>query len=142
MPPRDLRDLSRAELEAWCAEADQPRWRAGQILAWVHRKQAADFAAMSDLSRALRARLEDAFTLSRIEPAVVARAGDGTRKLLFHLPGDPRPAAVESVLIPQTERAGGARDRLTLCISSQAGCGMGCGFCATARHAAMSSASG
>jgi 23S rRNA (adenine2503-C2)-methyltransferase len=56
--------------------------------------------------------------------------------MLFALPPDARGsrgASIESVLIPQTERAGGARDRLTLCISSQAGCGMGCSFCATAQ---------
>jgi 23S rRNA (adenine2503-C2)-methyltransferase len=88
---------------------------------------------MSDLSRSLRARLADVFTLAPLEPTFVADAADGTRKLLFQLPADPRAAAIESVLIPQRDRAGGARDRLTLCISSQAGCGMGCGFCATAR---------
>src|SRR5262249_60520821 len=64
-----------------------------------------------------------------------ARAAARTRTLLFHPPGESgsQPAAIESVLIPQVDRACGARDRLTLCISSQAGCGMGCTFCATAR---------
>src|SRR5204862_166555 len=90
---------------------------------------------MSNLSRGLHARLAADFTLGRLAPVFVADAADGTRKLLFHLPGEgaARPAAIESVLIPQFEREAGARDRLTLCISSQAGCGMGCGFCATAR---------
>jgi len=115
-------------------DAGEPPYRAAQILAWVHRKGAADFAAMSSLPRALRARLAEAFTLGRLEPAVVAEARDGTRKLLFRLPpaDGKRPAAIESVLIPQVDRPTGARDRLTLCISTQAGCGMGCGFCATA----------
>ncbi len=135
MPQRDIQDLSRAELEAWCAAAGEPRYRATQILAWVHRKSAAGFADMSNLSRALRAGLAADFAIRRLTPAFVADAADGTRKLLFHLAGDDgeRQAAIESVLIPQFEREGGARDRLTLCISSQAGCGMGCGFCATAR---------
>jgi 23S rRNA (adenine2503-C2)-methyltransferase len=135
VPQRDLHDLSRAELEAWCAAAGEPRWRAAQILAWVHRKGAPDFARMSDLSRGLRLRLAADFTLGRLEPGIVAEAVDGTRKLLFILPASTgeRAASIESVLIPQLERAAGARDRLTLCISSQAGCGMGCGFCATAR---------
>src|SRR6516164_6202710 len=90
---------------------------------------------MANLPRTLRARLAEDFTLGRLAPALVAEAADGTRKLLFELPGDARTraAVVESVLIPQLEREGGARDRLTLCISSQAGCGMGCAFCATAR---------
>src|SRR4029450_10882580 len=91
---------------------------------------------MANLPRLLRARLADAFRIGRIEPSTVAESTDGTRKLLFQLPPEPaatgRPAAIESVLIPQVERPDGARDRLTVCISSQAGCGMGCGFCATA----------
>jgi 23S rRNA (adenine2503-C2)-methyltransferase len=98
----------------------------------VHRKGVASFDAMSSVPRALRARLAEEFTIGRVAPAVVADAADGTRKLLFRLAGE-RPAAIESVLIPQFEREGGARDRLTLCISSQAGCAMGCAFCATAR---------
>ena len=129
---RDIQDLSRAELEAWCATSDEPRFRAAQILAWVHRRGATSFDAMSSLSRTLRARLAGEFAIGRLEPAHVAAASDGTRKLLFRLPGE-RPAAIESVLIPQLDRPDGARDRLTLCISSQAGCGMGCAFCATAR---------
>src|SRR5262249_35585034 len=92
---------------------------------------------MENLPKRLRAQLAAAFTIGRLDPAIVSEAADGTRKLLFHLVPDAetdgRAAAIESVLIPQVERAGGARDRLTLCISSQAGCGMGCGFCATAR---------
>src|SRR5262245_6540090 len=83
---------------------------------------------MSSLSRRLRAELAAEFTIARLAPAFVADAADGTRKMLFRLP-----APIESVLIPQFDRDAGARDRLTLCISSQAGCGMGCTFCATAR---------
>jgi adenine C2-methylase RlmN of 23S rRNA A2503 and tRNA A37 len=132
---RDVQNLTRAEMEAWCAEIGEPAYRAGQVLAWVHRKGAERFDDMSNLSRGLRTRLAEAFTLERLAPTTVAAARDGTQKLLFHLPAEgtgARTAAIESVLIPQVERAGGARDRLTLCISSQAGCGMGCGFCATA----------
>lgn len=78
---------------------------------------------MSDLPQALRGALAQQFTFPTLTPSVVAESGDGTRKLLFQL--DDR-AAIESVLIPDPPR-------LTLCISSQAGCGMGCAFCATAR---------
>jgi 23S rRNA (adenine2503-C2)-methyltransferase len=135
VPPRDVQDLSRAELEAWCAQAGEPPYRATQVLAWVHRRGAPSFEAMSSLARPLRTRLARAFAIGRLAPDVVARAADGTQKLLFHLPAEAgsRAAAVESVLIPQTDREDGARDRLTLCISSQAGCAMGCEFCATAR---------
>jgi 23S rRNA (adenine2503-C2)-methyltransferase len=83
----------------------------------------ASFAAMSDVPQLLREQLADDFHLPALTPAVVACASDGTRKLLFLL--DER-AAIESVIIPDPPR-------LTLCISSQAGCGMGCTFCATAR---------
>jgi len=100
-----------------------PAYRAAQVLSWIYRRRARSFAAMSNLPRQLRDDLSAAFVIPAIEPAVVAEARDGTRKLLFHLAGG---AAVESVVIPDPPR-------LTLCISSQAGCGMGCAFCATAR---------
>jgi len=137
VPTRDVQDLTAAELESWCVEAGEPPYRARQILAWVHRQAVPRFDDMENLPNTLRARLAAAFTIGRLDPAVVSEAADGTRKLLFQLAPEAetggRAAAIESVLIPQVERAGGARDRLTLCISSQAGCGMGCGFCATAR---------
>jgi 23S rRNA (adenine2503-C2)-methyltransferase len=132
----DIQDVDLGAMERWCADVGEPRYRAAQILAWVHRRGADDFGAMSNLGKGLRARLAETFVIERLVPSHVADATDGTRKLLFGLPAaEParRAASIESVLIPQTDRPGGARDRLTLCISSQAGCGMGCGFCATAR---------
>lgn len=131
----DVSGLGLEAMEAWCVAVGEPRYRARQILTWVHRRGATGFAAMDNLPKGLRARLAEAFVLDPLSPDFVADATDGTRKLLFHLPGEEglRAASIESVLIPQTDRAAGARDRLTLCISSQAGCGMGCGFCATAR---------
>jgi 23S rRNA (adenine2503-C2)-methyltransferase len=132
----DIQDVDLSAMERWCADAGEPRYRAAQVLGWVHRRGADDFATMSNLGKDLRTRLVETFAIDRFVPTHVAQAADGTRKLLFALPAaEPgkRAASIESVLIPQTERAGGARDRLTLCISSQAGCGMGCGFCATAR---------
>jgi 23S rRNA (adenine2503-C2)-methyltransferase len=99
-----------------------------QILAWIYRRGVDDFATMSNLPHDLRAALAHHFTIPRMAPALVTHSGDGTRKLLFHLQGLGArvPVAIESVLIPDPPR-------LTLCISSQAGCGMGCAFCATAR---------
>jgi 23S rRNA (adenine2503-C2)-methyltransferase len=131
----DLGDLGRDDLAGWCAARGEPAWRAVEILGWVHRKDVRGFGAMSSVPKRLREALAASFTLRRLDPAFVAEAADGTRKLLFHLPAtvEAKAASIESVLIPQTDRAGGARDRLTLCISSQAGCAMGCGFCATAR---------
>src|SRR6185436_3899197 len=104
LTPADIQDLSLAEMEAWAVASGEAPYRARQILGWVHRKGAPDFAAMSDLSRGLRARLAETFGLGRLEPTFVAEAADGTRRMLFHLPADGRKpaAAIESVLIPQT----------------------------------------
>jgi 23S rRNA (adenine2503-C2)-methyltransferase len=115
--------LTPTALRAWLADQHQPPYRATQILSWIYRRHATGFAAMSDLPQALRDALPHHFTFPRLTPAFVAASSDGTRKLLFQL--DDR-AAIESVLIPDPPR-------LTLCISSQAGCGMACTFCATAR---------
>jgi 23S rRNA (adenine2503-C2)-methyltransferase len=134
MGVRDIQDMGQPALEAWCVEQGETRYRARQILSWVHRRGVARFEDMANLPLRLRGRLAEEFHVGTMEPADIALAGDGTRKMVFHLPGagSGRPAAVESVLIPQLDRPEGARDRLTLCVSSQAGCGMGCGFCATA----------
>ena len=110
-------------LRAWLAARDYPAYRATQVLSWIYRRRVARFAAMSDVPHELRERLAADFTFPTLTPTVVARSSDGTRKLLFEL--DER-AAIEAVIIPDPPR-------LTLCISSQAGCGMGCVFCATAR---------
>jgi 23S rRNA (adenine2503-C2)-methyltransferase len=100
-----------------------PAFRSEQILRWAYQRGVESFDEMSDVGRPLRTALAGAFTLPALRPSEVAHAADGTRKLLFALePG----AAVETVLIPDPPR-------LTACISSQAGCAMGCQFCATAR---------
>jgi 23S rRNA (adenine2503-C2)-methyltransferase len=100
-----------------------PAYRAAQVLHWVYQRGAVAFAEMTDLPAVLRRELESEFLIRQLRPEAVARADDGTRKLLFRLDDG---NAIESVLIPDPPR-------LTLCISSQAGCGMGCRFCATAR---------
>jgi 23S rRNA (adenine2503-C2)-methyltransferase len=119
----DIRDLALDELEAALSESGEPSYRARQIMAWLWKRGADSFAAMHDLPVALREALADRFALGAPNPAFVARAGDGTRKLLLALADGER---IESVIIP-------AGDRVTLCVSSQAGCAMGCEFCATAR---------
>jgi 23S rRNA (adenine2503-C2)-methyltransferase len=103
------------------AARGQPRYRAGQVRRWVLEGLAADFEAMTDLPREERDSLARSFSMSEPECAVVSRSSDGTVKHLWRLADG---ELVESVLIPGV-------DRLTLCISSQAGCGMGCTFCAT-----------
>ncbi len=120
----DLKDFSVDELAARLSELGEPGYRARQVLRWVYQKGAESFAEMSDLSRALRSALGESFRIGRPRLLRLARSADGTRKFLFELEDGGR---IESVLIPAE-----GSDRLTLCISSQVGCGMGCTFCATA----------
>ncbi len=115
--------LTPAALRLWLAERGFPAYRATQILSWVYRRRAPSFAAMNNLPQGLRDALAAGFALPALTPTVVAHSNDDTRKLLFQLDEG---AAIEAVLIPDPPR-------LTLCISSQAGCGMACAFCATAR---------
>ena len=110
-------------MRAWLAARGESAYRVEQILAWAYRRRVASFTDMRNVPRTLRAGLAADFTLPALRPATVLTSADGTRKLLFQLD---RQAAIESVLIPDAPR-------LTLCISSQAGCGMACAFCATAR---------
>ncbi len=118
----DVLDCSRAELDAWCAARGIPAYRAGQIATWLYRQDAREFAAMTNLPAELRADLAWSFRIGLPELVRVARSSDGTRKLLLRLDDG---ATIESVLIPDGER-------LTLCVSTQVGCAMGCAFCATA----------
>ena len=120
--PRDILDCSLAELEGWCEGQGVPGYRATQIAVWLYRHGVRAFAAMKNLPATLRERLAEDFRIGWPELARVSRSSDGTRKLLLRLADG---AAVEGVLIPDA-------DRLTLCVSTQVGCAMGCGFCATA----------
>ncbi|MFL5880554.1 MAG: 23S rRNA (adenine(2503)-C(2))-methyltransferase RlmN [Actinomycetes bacterium] len=134
---RSLYDLDAGQLEALVAEAGEPPYRARQLTHWLDTRRQPDPRAMTNLPRSLRARLSERFagaglTLDRHQ------AGDGgwTHKLLFRLPGGD---AVESVLMYyppagsslDDDWEGGPRGRATVCISTQAGCAMGCTFCAT-----------
>jgi 23S rRNA (adenine2503-C2)-methyltransferase len=110
-----------ASLRAHFAGRGQPAYRVGQVTRWLYERGAFGFAEMTDLPQAERSALEEAFQLTALEPAKVSRSVDGTAKHLWRLAdGD----LIESVLIPTPTR-------LTLCISSQAGCAMACTFCAT-----------
>jgi len=112
--------LDRA-LEAHFEDRGQPRYRAGQVREWILEKLAPGFDAMSNLPQEEREALESAFALGEGELATVSRSSDRTVKHLWRLSDG---ELVESVLIPTSQR-------LTLCLSSQAGCAMGCTFCAT-----------
>jgi 23S rRNA (adenine2503-C2)-methyltransferase len=119
----NIKDLSREELALYLAAQRQPGYRAGQVWQWLYQKRESSFAEMTNLSAALRAQLERDFSIGRLPIVRQTESRDGTVKFLFGLPDG---EAIESVLIPETSR-------LTLCISTQAGCGFGCAFCATAR---------
>ncbi|HUJ14780.1 MAG TPA: 23S rRNA (adenine(2503)-C(2))-methyltransferase RlmN [Thermoanaerobaculia bacterium] len=118
----NLYDLAPSQLHATLSAAVSPPFRATQIVEWMHRRGVASFEAMSNLPRELRAELAAKFTLDF--PQVVERtppASDGSQKYLFVLDDGNR---VESVYMPMGERT-------SVCLSSQAGCAVGCTFCVT-----------
>ena len=110
-----------AALAAAMAELGQPGYRVGQVLRRLWQAPVATFADMTELPVALRASLDERFTLPRLELAFRQSSTDGTQKFLFRLHDG---EAIESVAIPDG-------NRVTLCISSQAGCALRCAFCAT-----------
>ncbi|MEO5511350.1 MAG: 23S rRNA (adenine(2503)-C(2))-methyltransferase RlmN [Longimicrobiales bacterium] len=110
-----------AALGAHFAGRGQPKYRAAQARVWLYDRDAFSFDELSNLPKAERAALADTFLLTAPEAANVQRSTDGTVKQLWRMNDG---ELLESVLIP-------TRDRLTLCISSQAGCAMACVFCAT-----------
>jgi 23S rRNA (adenine2503-C2)-methyltransferase len=118
----NIKDLSFNEFEAYLRERKQPAYRARQVWQWLYQKRAASFAEMTNLSAVFREQLAADFSISRLAVERRADSADGTVKFLFRLADDRN---IESVLIPEVKR-------LTLCISTQVGCGFGCAFCATA----------
>ncbi len=118
----NIKELTLKQFEAHLIERKEPSYRAKQIWQWLFQKRAATFAEMTNLSVTLRTRLADDFTIGRLTVLSQAVSKDGTKKFLFGLNDG---HSIESVLIPETKR-------LTLCVSTQAGCGFGCAFCATA----------
>jgi 23S rRNA (adenine2503-C2)-methyltransferase len=119
----NLKDLSLEELEDLIAGLGKEQYRARQIMRWLYRHGASSVEEMTDLAKELRAELGRTARISWLKPLAVESSRDGTRKYLFELEDGNQ---VESVLIPDD-------GRLTLCISTQAGCAMGCRFCLTGR---------
>jgi 23S rRNA (adenine2503-C2)-methyltransferase len=117
-----LKTLTAEQMAEFVASQGWPRYRARQLLAWIYRRGVTRFDQMSDLGKAERDRLAELAVITAPEVTDVRRdPEDGTEKLLFRLAdGD----TVESVLIPDD-------DRLTLCLSTQVGCTLDCGFCLT-----------
>ena len=126
-PRTDLKALGRAELEEYARSLGQPAFRGRQLFGWLYGKGATDFAQMSNLPAALREQLEAEASISGLEEVARQTATDQTVKCLLRLDSG---REVESVLIPDFHDDGRAK-RLTVCVSSQVGCAMGCHFCAT-----------
>ena len=112
------------QLEALCNGLEMPRFAAKQIARWLYDKHATTIEAMSDLSARHRALLAETYEVGLTAPEKVSISTDGTKKYLYRTSQN---HFIESAYIPDGDRA-------TLCISSQAGCRMGCRFCATGRQ--------
>lgn len=124
-----LLDLTKPQLDDLLAGWGQPRYRADQVWEWLYKKYATSPAEMSNLPMALRERLAAETLVSPLERIYEQPSGDGqTLKWLFRLPDG---LTIETVLMFYDDVSGQARDRRTVCISTQAGCAMGCVFCAT-----------
>jgi 23S rRNA (adenine2503-C2)-methyltransferase len=125
----DIKSLAREELETLFQDWNEPAWRVTQLLDWLYARRATRWDAMTNLPRALRARLAEHFSLQTLELVRKQGAADETQKFLWRLRDH---ALVESVLIPANPALyGEASDRHTLCISTQVGCAYGCKFCAS-----------
>ena len=117
----DLLDLDLQALVAYVQGLGEKRFRAVQLFRWIHQKGASDFAQMSDLARSLRDKLTGVAQVQPLSLSSEHVSTDGTIKWLFNVGAG---NAIETVFIPEAERG-------TLCISSQAGCAVGCRFCST-----------
>src|SRR5450631_2575984 len=121
MTVANLLEFDREALAAFCEQLGEKRFRATQLFRWIHQKGASDFDQMSDLARSLRDKLGGRARIAAMALVSEQASGDGTIKWLFDV-GDGN--AVETVFIPEDDRG-------TLCVSSQAGCAVGCRFCST-----------
>jgi len=131
----NLLDLDLDGLAAFCESLGEKRFRATQLFRWIHQKGASDFDQMSDLAKSLRAKLAGRAEIRGLPVISEHVSADGTVKWLFDVGAG---NAVETVFIPefgdapsQGADSSTALDRGTLCISSQAGCAVGCRFCST-----------
>ena len=125
---KPLLGMTLEELQETVAKMEMPRFTAAQIAKWIYEKRVTGIESMTNLSKANREKLSRHYTVGRKSPAGEARSKDGTVKYLFEVSGG---KMVESVYIPDNGRDS---ERATLCVSSQAGCKMGCRFCMTGKQ--------
>jgi len=119
----DLKNLTFQELKNFITSFGKESYRSIQILRWLYQKGVHSIDEMTNLSNKFRQELKEVGTLSSLHPLRIEEARDGTKKFLFQLEDGNR---IESVLIPD-------KSRLTLCISTQVGCALGCQFCLTGK---------
>jgi 23S rRNA (adenine2503-C2)-methyltransferase len=117
----NLLDFDLEGLAAFCASLGEKRFRATQLFRWIHQKGARDFDQMTDLARSLRDKLQASARIEGLALISQHASADGTIKWLFDVGAG---NAIEAVFIPEDDRG-------TLCVSSQAGCAVGCRFCST-----------
>jgi 23S rRNA (adenine2503-C2)-methyltransferase len=118
----NLLDYDRNGLRELFAQLGEKPYRADQVMKWIYHRHVTDFAAMTDVGKALREKLADATEIVPPNTLFEKQAVDGTHKWLLGMDGG---NAIEAVFIPETSRG-------TLCVSSQVGCGLNCQFCSTA----------
>lgn len=120
----DLKGLNAHEMEKWATGLGLETYRGRQVRNWLMKRLAGSFNEMNDLPKSLRTLLNNKADMTHLEKFKTLLSKDGTKKYLFKLTDG---LFIESVLIPE-------KDHFTLCISSQAGCAMGCRFCLTAEQ--------
>ena len=120
----NLLGMTRAQLEAFFGEIGEKKFRAQQVMKWMHHQGVRDFQAMTNLGKGLRDRLASCAEITPPQIESQQDSADGTRKWAIKVDGG---ALVEAVLIPEGDRA-------TLCVSSQVGCGLDCKFCSTGKQ--------
>jgi len=120
----NLLGMPKAKLEAFFESLGEKRFRAQQVLQWIHQRGVDDFDQMTNVSKALRARLREVAEIRGPEVVYDETSRDGTRKWVMRMDSG---NSVETVLIPDGERG-------TLCVSSQIGCSLDCSFCSTGKR--------
>ena len=120
----NLLGMTRAQLEAFFGEIGEKKFRAQQVMKWMHHQGVRDFQAMTNLGKGLRDRLDSCAEITPPQIESQQDSADGTRKWAIKVDGG---ALVEAVLIPEGDRA-------TLCVSSQVGCSLDCKFCSTGKQ--------
>ena len=126
----NLLGMSRLQMEKFFEDLGEKKFRAGQVMKWIHQFFVTDFAEMTNISGKLREKLEKICEIKAPEVVHKNYSKDGTRKWVFRV-GDGEGSLVETVLIPAEDKTG---SRKTLCISSQVGCALDCSFCSTGKQ--------